>query len=107
MLCLYVILFHIVLHDTIFHTLLCCGTLYVSTDTYIQEVSFCAGAIYCRNARIMDPCYATWLSSPFSALGNSSGPQSQRVQLPYIVECRVSILGIVIVFLGKYPHNST
>ena len=32
---------------------------------------------------------------------------TQRVQSTYIVECRVSILGIVIMIWGSIPHNST
>ena len=32
---------------------------------------------------------------------------TQRVQSTYVVECRVSILGITIMILGSIPHSST
>ena len=32
---------------------------------------------------------------------------SQRVQSTYIVECRVSVLGIVVMIWESIPHNST
>ena len=33
--------------------------------------------------------------------------QTQRVQSTYMVECRVSILGITIMIWGGIPHNGT
>ena len=37
----------------------------------------------------------------------SQGAKTQRVQSTYMVECRVSILGITIMIWGGIPHNST
>ena len=48
-----------------------------------------------------------WEASFCVLAAGAGGAPSQRVQGTYIVECRVSILGIAIMIWESIPHNTT